>query len=362
MWQGPYVPEGMTHPRPQIGSERPVITVLVCIAVGCFYGFANFLSGKYYLPGCNFAELRPQVVLPMFMGILYGPAGGFVSGALGDMLGYAIGGKGPFFAVHWSLANGLMGFIPGLARYLGARPVDAIASFVKLLILLLLASSVPFAFSTAVEYGLGRIPFHQALFGLFLPIFITDTLWAFMLIPPMMRAAGLLITRIEMRTIQAVYYLLIITVMATWLSSILITMGEQLQVEELYTLGVVTLIVLIIGLAVSAVSAKKITAPLLSLTKVARQVADGDYSHVGDLAAIRSRPDELGTMAAVFSDMVQSVEKREEELKREVKILRVRIDRDKQTADLEKITESDYFKTLKQKAGNLRRRAGADDS
>ena len=183
-----------------------------------------------------------------------------------------------------------------------------------------------------------------------------------MLIPPMMRAAGLLIARIEMRTIQAVYYLLIITVMATWLSSILITMGEQLQVEELYTLGVVTLIVLIIGLAVSAVSAKKITAPLLSLTKVARQVSDGDYSHAGDLAAIRSRTDELGTMAAVFSDMVQSVEKREEELKREVKILRVRIDRDKQTADLEKITESDYFKTLKQKAGNLRRRAGADDS
>jgi HAMP domain-containing protein len=343
-------------------SRKPITTAGICIGVGCIYGFANFLSGKYYLPGCNFAELRPQVVLPMFMGILYGPAGGFVCGALGDMLGYGIGGKGPFFAVHWSFANGLMGLIPGLARYLGARPVDAIASFVRLLILLLLASSVPFAFSTGVDYGLGRVSFHQALFGFFLPIFITDTLWAFMLVPPMMQAAGLLIARIEMRTIQAVYYLLIATVMATWLSSILITMREEIQVEELYTLGAVTLIVLIVGLAVSAVSSKKITAPVVSLTKVARQVADGDYSHVGELATIRSRPDELGTMAAVFSNMVQSVERREEELKREVKILRVRIDRDKQTADLEKITESDYFKTLKQKAGNLRRRAGSDDS
>ncbi|MBW1784582.1 MAG: HAMP domain-containing protein, partial [Deltaproteobacteria bacterium] len=287
---------------------------------------------------------------------------GFVCGALGDMLGYAIGGKGPFFAPHWSLANGLMGLIPGLARYLGARPVDTIASFVKLLILLVLASSLPFVFSTGVEYGLDRISFHHALFVFFLPIFITDTLWAFMLVPPMMQAAGLLAPRIEMRTIQAVYYLLIVTVMATWLSSILITMRDQIEVEELYTLGAVTLIVLIIGLAVGAVSAKKITAPVVSLTKVARRVSEGDYSHVDELATIRNRPDELGTMAAVFSDMVQSVEKREQELKQEVRTLRVRIDRDKQTADLEKITGSDYFKTLKQKAGKLRRRAGEDDS
>ncbi|MFP3911524.1 MAG: ECF transporter S component [Desulfobacteraceae bacterium] len=343
-------------------SKKSFTTAGVCIAVGCVYGFANFLSGKYYLPGCNFAELRPQVVLPMFMGVLYGPVAGFVCGALGDMLGYTIGAKGPFFALHWSMANGLMGLIPGLARYVGARPVDAVAPFVRLLILLVLASGVPFAFSTGVEYGLGRVPFHEALFGFFLPIFITDTLWAFMLVPPMMRAAGLLISRIEMRTIQAVYYLLIVTVMATWLSSILITMQEEIQVEELYTLGAVTLIVLIIGLAVSAVSSKKITAPVVTLTNVAHRVGEGDYSHVAELRTIGSRPDELGTMATVFSDMVRSVEKREQDLRQEVRTLRVRIDRKKQTADLEKITGSDYFKTLKQKAGNLRRRAGAEDS
>ncbi len=342
-------------------SNKWIKTAGTCIAVGCLYGFANFLSGKVYLPGCTFAELRPQVALPMFIGILYGPVGGFVSGGLGDMLGYTVAGKGPFFAIHWSLANGLMGLIPGLARYFGARPVDSIASFVKLLLLLLLASSLPFAFSTGVEYGLGRVPFHLALFGFFLPIFITDTLWAFILIPPMMQATRLLILRIEMRTILAVYYLLIVTVMATWLSSIMITMRDQVEVEELYTLGAVTLVVLIIGLAVCAVSSKKITAPVVSLTDVARRVADGDYSHVRELENIRTRPDELGTMATVFSDMVQAVEKREQALQREVKILRVKIDRSKQNADLEKITGSDYFKTLKKKAGNLRLRTGADD-
>ena len=342
-------------------SRTWIRTAGLCLATGCVYGLANVLSGRYYLPGCSFAELRPQVSLPMFMGVLYGPGAGFVCGSLGDMLGYTIAGKGPLFAVHWSLANGLMGGIPGLARMAGARPVDSIASFVRLLVLLLLAAGLPFAFSSGVEYGLGRVSFHQALFGFFLPIFVTDTLWAFMLVPTMMQAAGLLISRIEIRTIRAVYYLLIVTVMATWLSSILITMREEIRVEELYTLGAVTLVVLIAGLAVCAISSKKITAPMITLTEAARRAAEGDYSHVGELEPIRKRADELGTMATVFSDMVRAVEKREEALQREVRTLRVKIDRGKQDADLEKITGSDYFKRLKKKAGALRLRTEEDD-
>jgi len=343
-------------------SKQGIRTIGICIAGACLYGCANVLSGRYFLPGCTFAEMRPQVVVPMFAGILYGPAAGFFCGSLGDSLGYTIAGKGPFFAIHWSVANGLMGLIPGLARHVGVRTVDSIASFVKLLLLLLLASSLPFAFSTGVEWGLGRVPFHQALFLFFLPIFITDTLWAFILVPPMMQAAGLLISRIEIRTIQAVYYLLIVSVLATWLSSILVTMQEEIRVEELYTLGALTLVVLMVGLAVCAVSSKRITAPVISLTNVARRAAEGDYAHTRELESIRKRPDELGVMAAVFSDMVHAVERREEALQREVRTLRVKIDRGRQDADLEKITGSDYFKRLKKKAGALRRRTGEDES
>lgn len=342
--------------------QKPVPVVSFCLATVCVYGAANFLSGQIYLPGCDFAELRPQVALPMFMGVLYGPWAGFLCGSLGDALGYAIAGKGFLFAPHWSLANGLMGSIPGLARYVNARPVHSIASFVKLLILLLVASSLPFAFSTGVEYGLGRVPFDQALFLFFLPIFITDTLWAFMLVPPMMQASKLLIARIEMRTIQTVYYLLIVTVMATWLSSIWITMRDEIQVEELYTLGIVTLLVLILGLAVAAIHARRISSPVVHLTGVARRVEEGDYSLLGELETIRNRSDELGDLATVFSRMVQAVERREQELKQEVKTLKVQIDRGKQSEDFKKITGSDYFQDLKKRAGDLRLQSGAQAS
>ena len=328
---------------------------LICIVTGCIYGFANFLSGKFYLPGCAFAEFRPQVALPMFIGVMFGPVAGFVCGGLGDMLGYSIGGKGFLFAPHWSLANGMMGLIPGLACYLGARVIDCIGAFVKLLVLLLLASSLPFAFATAVELWQGNICLHDAVFLLFLPIFITDTLWAFTLIPLLMYSFRFIVVRIEMRTILTVYFLLILTSMTTWFSSLFITMGDEMPVELLYTFGAVTLLVLIIGLAVSVFFAKKITAPVINLTAVARHVENGDYSHADQLREIIKRPDELGTMAKVFSEMIQAVRKREDDLRRQLSTLKIAIDRKKQTAELEKITGSDYFKMLKQKAVKLRR-------
>ncbi|MCK5680720.1 ECF transporter S component [bacterium] len=347
--------------RSQTNHRRKIIKISgLCLLIGLLYGIANFLSGKYYLPGCSFAELRPQVIIPMFMGIIYGPLPGFVCGGLGDMLGYTISGKGPFIAIHWSIANGLVGFIPGLARYFGARSVDSIISFVKLLILLLLASSLPFIFATGVEFWLGRISFHQALFAFFLPIFITDTLWALMLIPPLMQACKLLVVRIEIRTILAIYYLLIATIMVTWLSGVIITMHEKLRIEELYTLGIITLIILIVGIAVSAVSSKKITAPLVSLTNAARHIADGNYSDVEELSSISSRQDELGTLASVFLKMTQAVAKREQDLQKELTVLKIKIDHNQQSSDLKKITGSNYFKLLKKKAHNLRQQNKID--
>ena len=143
------------------------------------------------------------------------------------------------------------------------------------------------------------------------------------------------------------------------MSGILIAMRDEIQVEELYTVGVLTLVVLMVGLAVSAISSKKITAPITNLTDAAHRVARGDYSHVEELRVISQRTDELGTMGKVFLNMVQAVEKREQDLQHQVKTLKVKIDRNKQHADLEKITGSDYFRMLKEKAGDLRLRTNA---
>ena len=138
-------------------------------------------------------------------------------------------------------------------------------------------------------------------------------------------------------------------------------MQEELRIEVLYILGVVTLFVLIIGLVVSAVFAKKITGPVVVLTNVAEEVAAGDYANVSLLKSIIARSDEMGTLAKVFDTMIQAVKRRETELKRQVNELRIEIDHKKQKTELKRITGPDYFKQRKQKAADLRRNVLEDE-
>ena len=326
---------------------------LAFIAAGV-YGVANALSGMAYLPGCNFAELRPQVVLPMFVGVLHGPLAGFISGALGDMLGYALSGKGFWFAPIWSLANGLMGALPGLAAVWRARPVADMRSFVKLQILLMLACCIPFAISTGWDAAAGYLPPDAALYRFFLPIFITDLLWAYLLIPPLLLGRKLIHVGIEVRTMLAIHYLLLLTVVATWLGSVFVSSEHELPVKSLYLLGFVTVLILMVGLAFSMLLSRRITSPVMALADLARRARDGRYPDEADYKALSDRPDEFGLLASTFRDMIDAVRQREQVLRKKIDDLTIIIDRSKHQADLARITGADGFKDLKAKARALR--------
>ncbi|HBA86159.1 MAG TPA: hypothetical protein DCZ95_18915 [Verrucomicrobia bacterium] len=324
------------------------------LIVACIYGIANVLSGNAYLPGCTFAELRPQVVLPMFVGVLYGPFAGFISGALGDMLGYAISGKGFLFAPIWSLANGLMGAIPGFATAWHVTPIARMRSFVKLQVLLMLASSAPFAIATGYEAATGAAPPAVALFHLFLPIFITDLLWAFLLIPPLLYARRLLRVDIEIRTLLAIHYLLLFTVIATWLGGVLVSSDNNFSIVKLYLLGCVTVLILVVGLAFSLLLSRQITAPVMSLAELARRARDGQYPEAAEFNPLAGRSDEFGLLSGLFRDMMDAVRTRELVLRKKIDDLTIIIDQSKHQADLARITSADHFKDLKAKARALR--------
>ena len=340
---------------PLVSSKK--YQVLLCLAFGGLYGMANYFSGKYYLPGCTFAEMRPQVTVPMLLGIYWGPLAGFVTGAFGDMLGYTIAGKGLFFAPFWSLANGLMGMIPGLLRYWTKGEITSTFPFLKLLTLLLAASSLPFTLSVGAEIFHGNISASIAVYKLFLPIVITDTLWAFMIVPAVLVYSGTIRIGIELRTVMVTHYLLIFTVLSTWIGNAIVTMKHEVVIQELYLVGGITLFVIVVGLGVSSFFARKITSPLITLTHVAEEVADGDYDNAGLLGEFATRKDEMGSLARIFENMIQAVEQREIALKQKVEELNIQIDHRKQQKDLKKITETNYFQSLKKKAGALREQA-----
>ena len=59
--------------------------------------------------------IRPGVLVPLFMGLMFGPLVGGVTGVVGHIVGDLLAAAG--FNLWWALGSGLMGFIPGLSLY-----------------------------------------------------------------------------------------------------------------------------------------------------------------------------------------------------------------------------------------------------
>jgi CRP-like cAMP-binding protein len=91
----------------------------------------------------------------------------------------------------------------------------------------------------------------------------------------------------------------------------------------------------------------------------ARLVAQGKYNQA--MKNIQDQEDgadrALAAVAEAVKSMVEAVQKREEQLKKEVKKLQIQIDETKRQQQVDEITETDYFQKLTSQARDLRKRS-----
>lgn len=84
-----------------------------------------------------------------------------------------------------------------------------------------------------------------------------------------------------------------------------------------------------------------------------KRIAEGKYDR--DLAADTDYQDSsIAGLAADFAQMAAQVRQREEDLRRELKKLRIEIDQSKKERHVSEIVESDFFQSLTEKAKKLR--------
>jgi energy-coupling factor transport system substrate-specific component len=102
--------------------------MLLYAAIGAaIYGLMNFLTSDIGIPGTEIS-VRPHFGILPFVGFAFGPIVGFTTGFVGNALGDILGGAGPLDFWHWSVANGLVGFIAGLFPYVMATRMTTTAS------------------------------------------------------------------------------------------------------------------------------------------------------------------------------------------------------------------------------------------
>lgn len=95
----------------EVGTRQ---VVYMAIGAALFAVFSYLFNGTVFVvPSVSQVALRPAIAIPMFFGYAFGPVVGFFTGAVGNMFGDALTGFG--LSPQWSIGNGLVGFVAGLA-------------------------------------------------------------------------------------------------------------------------------------------------------------------------------------------------------------------------------------------------------
>lgn len=104
-----------------------------------------------------------------------------------------------------------------------------------------------------------------------------------------------------------------------------------------------------------------LTRPIVSLTRIAERIGEGDYNQ--DLSATKQGwlRDEITTLTEVFETMIGKVAQREVRLKEKVAELQIIVDKGKRDRQVSEIVDSDFFQDLQNKAKVMRQRKGRSD-
>jgi HAMP domain-containing protein len=124
--------------------------------------------------------------------------------------------------------------------------------------------------------------------------------------------------------------------------------------------ALVSVAVIVAGAIISFLLSSSITRPLRKLTDAAQAIECGERFEPARIASLTKARDELAQLARVFSQMALKVQAREEQLKRQVEELRIKIDEVRRAKQVAEITETEYFRNLREHAAEMRKRASGE--
>ncbi len=155
---------------------------IVYAAIGAaLYGI--LLVAQLPIPGST-VSVRPAFAIVPFFGYAFGPIVGFFTGLVGNGIGDQISGWGALTSWNWSIANGLVGLIAGLAPLYLARWVNgslrerAIGGVIAGVIAVLIGFL--FVFTDNILQGLDIATIFSTLY---LPVIIGDLIGTIILVP-----------------------------------------------------------------------------------------------------------------------------------------------------------------------------------
>lgn len=363
--------------------------MLVVLVGVLLYGGTAWLTNSFSLAGALRVQLapdvaatisiRPGVAVPILFGLFFGPRVGFVTGAVGNLLGDYWSGYLVYppvpptgnllldliqgLLLNWQVGNGLMGLIPGWAaqrhrRYFTLREQLRALGFAALGI------SVGMGFASFTDMWLDNLDFRTALFGYFIPAVLVNLVNAVIIVPIVLfnyerldlratnwRRSGLMRRLLIVILVSSALPVALLSVFLANHWSEVVHDATELTIK----LGLTILLTLLFTIANAGLVAQNLSRPLLRLMNAAQAISSERFSvrEAAELKVIQGK-DEVSRLCQIFGEMAEQVILREENLRRQVEELRIEVDQTKKARQVAEITETDYFRMLQEKAEQLR--------
>ena len=136
-----------------------------------------------HIPSLHEVSFHPAAVIPMIIGVIFGPWAGLLSGLVGKIMGDLVTQQG--FWPWWGLGYGLMGWLPGLA-WLSRCDYRHAGEILKVEDLLVLGAGIGMGLASLSEVWVSHIPVAETVKTYFTPEFLSNTLTGVVLVPVLM--------------------------------------------------------------------------------------------------------------------------------------------------------------------------------
>lgn len=368
----------MSKRTPRLG-RREALAVLVGTLL---YGGLSWLTNIFPLTAAEGVDIRPGVAVPIIFGLVYGPVVGFLTGTLGNFLGDLWTGWLAYppdpatgnllldliqgYLLNWQVGSGLMGLIAGLATFV-TRRYTAVRDYLRALAFTVVGIVVGMGFASFTDLYLDNLDPYFAWSQYFVPVVRVNLFNAIVLVPILLFnyehldlqstdwiRSGLMQRLLIAILVSAALPVALLGLFLSQQASMPTSNPAELTVKLAFTV----LLTLVFTVANAALLAQSMSRPLLRLTGAARLMETGSLSkeEATELEATTAT-DEISCLSQMFGRMAREVILREESLRQQVQQLRIEIDEVKKAKQVEEITETEYFRHLREHAAKLRKRA-----
>jgi uncharacterized membrane protein len=157
--------------------------VLAAIIGAALFIVLDVATSFAHIPAFQHVSFHPAAVIPMIVGVIFGPWAGLLSGLAGKIMGDLVTEQG--FWPWWGLGYGLMGCLPGLA-WLSLRNYRRVRAILTVEGLLVLGAAIGMGLASVSEVWVSHISFAETVKTYFTPEFLSNTATGLVLVPALM--------------------------------------------------------------------------------------------------------------------------------------------------------------------------------